>query len=92
MDSLDSPSVIFHTGQPTFFENPVEKKGIPPPFSVHLTRQKDGSELCFECGDETKIIGETVWIPLLSRVRLAFSKWFDVHLFDTSRSLIGLFS
>jgi hypothetical protein len=60
---------IAQTGQPTFFENLVEKKRIHPLFSVHLTRrQKDGSELCFGCSDETKIIGDTVWVPLLSRV------------------------
>jgi len=61
---------IAQTGQPTFFENLVEKKRISPLFSVHLTRrQKDGSELCFGCSDETKTVGDTVWVPLLSRVR-----------------------
>lgn len=60
---------IAQTGQPTFFENLVEKNRIPPLFSVHLTRrQKSGSELCFGCSDETKTIGNTVWVPLLSRV------------------------
>jgi hypothetical protein len=84
---------IAQTGQPTFFENLVEKKRIPPLFSVHLTRrQKDGSELCFGCSDETKIIGETVWVPLLSRVRLVFTRGFGARIFDTFRRLIGLFS
>ena len=65
---------IAQTGQPTFFENLVEKKWIPPLFSVHLTRRrKEGSELCFGCSDETKTIGETVWVPLLSRVREDFT-------------------
>jgi len=64
-------------GQPTFFENLVEKKRIPPLFSIHLTRrQKDGSELCFGCRDETKTVGETVWVPLLSRVRTTPTKGF----------------
>jgi len=76
---------IAQTGQPTFFENLVEKKRIPPLFSVHLKRrQKDGSELCFGCGDETKTIGDTVWVPLLSRVCVTFAQGFGVHRPDTS--------
>ena len=82
---------IAQTGQPTFFENLVEKKRIPPLFSVHLTRrQKEGSELCFGCSDETKTIGETVWVPLLSRVREYFVNGFGAHPRDTPQSLIGL--
>lgn len=75
---------IAQTGQPTFFENLVEKNRIPPLFSVYLTRrQKDGSELCFGCGDEAKTIGDMVWVPLLSRVRSAPTKGFDVYFPDT---------
>ena len=76
---------IAQTGKPTFFENLVEKNGIPPLFSVHLTRrQKDGSELCFGCSDEAKAIGNPVWVPLLSRVRPVSTKGSEVHLPDTS--------
>lgn len=76
---------IAQTGQPTFFENLVEKNRIPPLFSVHLTRrQKDGSELCFGCSDEAQAIGNPVWVPLLSRVRPIPTKGSEVHLPDTS--------
>ena len=94
MGSLNSPSTILHGGlSPRFLRTPVKKRGIPAIFSVRLTRrQKDGSELCFGCSHETKVGGETVWVPLLSRVRLVFTKGFDARLFDSSRSLIGLFS
>ena len=76
---------IAQTGQPTFFENLVEKKRIPPLFSVHLTRrQKDGSEVCFGCSDETKATGDTVWIPLLSRVRRNHVERLCDYHFDAS--------
>lgn len=81
---------IAQTGQPTFFENLVEKKRVPPLFSVHLTRrQKEGSELCFGCSDKTKAVGDAVWVPLLSRVSEYFASCFRDHSHHTSESLIG---
>ena len=48
-------------------------------------------ELCFGCRDETKTIGKTVRVPLLSRLRATSMKGFDVYLPGIFR-LIGLFS
>lgn len=83
---------IAQTGQPTFFENLVEKKRIPPLFSVHLTRRKkEGSELCFGCSDETKTVGETVWVPLLSRVRENFANGSVLILLTPPKVLLDCF-
>ncbi|KAH9485313.1 Pepsin A [Psilocybe cubensis] len=60
---------IAASGKPTFFENLINEKQLAAPiFSVHLERgEENGSEICFGCVNDDKMIGKVHWIPVVSK-------------------------